>query len=244
MNSSPPAVLDFGECPYLPERRWHSFTTQVFEANEDEINLLIESGFRRLGHLFYSPLCPGCEACISLRIPTDTFQPNKNQRQIWRRNQDLEFCVEPSAFSQELFDLYSRYQQQRWNKQAPIGPKEFCDIYMRQPGRGLTLKYRLNGQLVGADLMDVSSSGLSSVYFVWECESRRSLGIYSVMKALEWCRESGLPYLYLGLYVEGNDSMRYKASFHPHQRRYRGGQWIDQPDTGWPLPKSEPKGVL
>ncbi len=230
-------MLDFGDCPYLPDRRWHSFATHIFEADEQELDLFMQHGFRRLGHLFYSPSCYGCEACISLRIPAARFQANKNQRQIWRRNQDLEVSVAPSQYSDELFELYTHYQKSRWQKQSPIGPQEFCDIYMSSPARGLTFSYRLNGKLIGADLMDACLSGISSVYFVYDCEPRRSLGIFSVMKALEWCRHNQLEFLYLGLYVEGNASMLYKASFHPHQRRYRSGQWMDQPEGGWPLPE-------
>lgn len=229
-------LLDFGDCPYLPNRRWHSLALHVLQADDQDVSGLLYSGFRRLGHLFYTPMCEGCQACISLRIPTRTFRPNKNQRQIWNRNQDLEVTVEASKFSEEKYQLYRRYQASRWEKQQPIGAEEFSAIYLDQPGQGVDMTYRLDGKLIGVDWMDVTSDGASSVYFVWECEPRRSLGIFSVMKALEWCRQTGRDYLYLGLYVEGNDSMRYKASFQPHQRRYRGGQWLDQPPGGWPAP--------
>ena len=234
MQHSPMRLLDFGECPYLPDRRWHSLALHVLDANAEDIQGLLFSGFRRLGHLFYTPMCEGCQACISLRITASAFRPNKNQRQIWKRNQDLTLTVEPSVFSQEKYELYQRYQTRRWDKQQPISAEEFSAIYLEQPGKGLDFVYRLNGELVGVDWMDVTPGGISSVYFVWDCEPRRSLGIYSVMRSLQWCSENGREHLYLGLYVEGNDSMRYKASFHPHQRRYRGGPWMDEPEQGWP----------
>ena len=227
-------LLDFGDCPYLPERRWHSLALHVLEANDEDIQGLLFSGFRRLGHLYYTPMCEGCQACISLRIPAASFVPSKNQRKILRRNQDVTLEVEPSFFSDEKFELYQRYQSSRWNKQQSISREEFSAIYLEQPGRGLDFVYRLDGQLIGVDFVDVSPQGISSVYFVWDCDPRRGLGIFSVMKALEWCLENGREHLYLGLYVEGNDSMRYKASFHPHQRRYRGGPWCSQPASGWP----------
>ncbi|MBS2034343.1 arginyltransferase [bacterium] len=234
MQHSPMRLLDFGDCPYLPDRRWHSLALHVLEANPQDMQGLLFSGFRRLGHLFYTPMCEGCQACISLRISARDFRPNKNQRQIWKRNQDVEFSVEPSLFSREKYDLYQRYQRQRWEKQQPISPEEFSAIYLEQPGEGLDFVYRLNGELVGVDWVDVTPGGISSVYFVWDCDARRSLGIYSVMRALQWCRDNNVEHLYLGLYVEGNQSMRYKASFHPHERRYRGGQWLPEPSQGWP----------
>jgi len=236
MQHSPMRLLDFGDCPYLPDRRWQSLALYVLEANDQDIQGLLYSGFRRLGQLFYTPMCDGCQACISLRIPAADFKPNKNQRQIWRRNQDVTLSVESNQFSAEKFNLYQRYQKTRWDKQQVIGEEEFRSIYLEQPGKGLDFVYRLDGKVIGVDFLDVTSSGLSSVYFVWDCEPRRSLGIFSVMKALEWCRQNDREFLYLGLYVEGNDAMRYKASFHPHQRRYRGGPWTDEPAIGWPSP--------
>lgn len=227
-------LLDFGECPYLPNRRWHSLALHVMEADDDDIHGLLFSGFRRLGHLYYTPMCEGCQACISLRIPVESFRPNKNQRQIWKRNQDVELRVTPSQFSQERYELYRRYQLKRWEKETVIDPEEFSRIYLEQPGQGLEFAYYLDGQLIGVDFTDASSLGLSSVYFVWDCDPRRSLGIYSVMRALQWCQENGREHLYLGLFVEGNAPMRYKASFCPHQRRYRGGPWLDCPEEGWP----------
>lgn len=235
MLHSPMRLLDFGDCPYLPDRRWHSLALHVMEADDEDIQGLLYSGFRRLGHLFYTPMCEGCQACISLRIPAQSFVPNKNQRQILRRNQDLRMTVTPSKFCPERFQLYQRYQLTRWGKEQLIDEEEFSRIYLEQPGQGLEFAYYLDDKLLGVDFMDACANGLSSVYFVWDCEPRRSLGIFSVMKALEWCNQNGREFLYLGLFVEGNDSMRYKASFTPHQRRYRGGPWMDCPKGGWPL---------
>jgi leucyl-tRNA---protein transferase len=34
---------------------------------------------------------------------------------------------------------------------------------------------------------------------------------------VDWARQQGIPYLYLGFRVAGNSSMRYKARYRPHQ---------------------------
>jgi leucyl-tRNA---protein transferase len=187
----------------------------------------MQLGFRRLGHHYYNPACPTCKACISLRIPVDTFKPNKNQRQIWRRNEDLSVKVEASSFTDEKYQFYLEYQQSRWDKSEDMTAERFIETYYDQPGTGLEFDYSLDGKRVGLGWVDWSPSGCSSVYFAWKCESRRSLGIYSVMYEIEWARQNSIPHLYLGLYVEGCDSMAYKSTFHPHQRLYRGGEWID-----------------
>lgn len=223
-----PIVSDFGPCPYLSaDLRWQSQLIQVVEAEDDEIDWLMDHGFRRLGTAYYTPCCEGCQACISLRIPVERFRPNKNQRQIWRRNQDLRVEVQPVGFSPEKYELYRKYQTSRWKKDSVMGPTEFAETYCHQPGKGLDFCYFQGEQLVGVGWVDWAPSGTSSVYFCWDCDPRRSLGIYSVLYEIEWARQNGLKYVYLGLYVEGCSSMVYKSSFYPHQRRYRGQEWLD-----------------
>jgi arginine-tRNA-protein transferase len=229
-----PVWADFGDCPYLPDRRWNSLLMAVDRASDAELAHLMALGFRRLGSQFYIPACRTCAACIALRIPVAEFKPNKNQRQIWKRNQDVEVQIAPARFSQEKYELYRRYQEKRWKKESVLSAESFRDCYLEQPGEGLEFSYLVDSKLVGVGWVDITFEGLSSVYFVWDCEPRRSMGIYSALYEIEWCRQNQRKYVYLGLYVDGCPAMKYKASFQPHQRRYRDLDWIDEPTEGWP----------
>ena len=51
-----------------------------------------------------------------------------------------------------------------------------------------------------------------------------SLGTYSILKQLELAKRWGMRHLYLGLYIEANEHMGYKARFLPHDRLVRG-EW-------------------
>ena len=51
-----------------------------------------------------------------------------------------------------------------------------------------------------------------------------SLGTYSILKQLELAKRWGMRHLYLGLYIEANEHMAYKARFLPHDRLVRG-EW-------------------
>ena len=44
------------------------------------------------------------------------------------------------------------------------------------------------------------------------------------MRALELAKRWGMRHLYLGLYIEANEHMGYKARFLPHDRLVRG-EW-------------------
>jgi arginine-tRNA-protein transferase len=52
--------------------------------------------------------------------------------------------------------------------------------------------------------------------------SRLRPGAYSILKQWQQCRDWGLTYLYLGLYVAGSAHMAYKARFAPHERLIEG----------------------
>ena len=72
------------------------------------------------------------------------------------------------------------------------------------------------GDLVAGLLTDWSSDGASAVYSFFDpALSERSLGSYMVVWLVEECRRRGLPYVYLGYWIEGSRKMSYKARFRP-----------------------------
>jgi arginine-tRNA-protein transferase len=68
--------------------------------------------------------------------------------------------------------------------------------------------------------------GLSAIYFFYEPEERqRSLGTWNVLSLIDEANHRGLPYVYLGYYVEGSRSMEYKGRFAPSELRGDDGVW-------------------
>ena len=75
------------------------------------------------------------------------------------------------------------------------------------------------GSLVGVCLTDQMSDGLSMVYSFFDPqEAYRSPGTYMILDHIERARKMGLPYLYLGYWVDGSKKMDYKARFLPQER--------------------------
>ena len=75
------------------------------------------------------------------------------------------------------------------------------------------------GELVGVALTDVLSDGLSMVYSFFEpAEQNRSLGTFIILDHISRARRLGLPYVYLGYWIEGSRKMDYKGRFLPQQR--------------------------
>ena len=69
------------------------------------------------------------------------------------------------------------------------------------------------GDLLAVALTDVLCDGLSMVYSFFEPgEDRRCLGTFMILDHIARARRMGLPYVYLGYWIEGSRKMDYKAA--------------------------------
>jgi len=67
---------DLAPCPYLPDRQERRLVALVdAESGNERLDLLTEAGFRRSQGFLYKPVCPGCRACVPVRIAVDAFRP-------------------------------------------------------------------------------------------------------------------------------------------------------------------------
>jgi arginine-tRNA-protein transferase len=80
--------------------------------------------------------------------------------------------------------------------------------------------------LKGVALCDRLSDGISMVYSFYDPEDAvRSLGTYMILDHIDYARRLGLPYLYLGYWIEGSRKMAYKSRFTPQERLGPNG-WV------------------
>ena len=79
--------------------------------------------------------------------------------------------------------------------------------------------------MVSACLADRLGDGLSAVYsFFAPALERRSLGTHAILWLIERARGLGLPYVYLGYWVQESRKMAYKSRFRPAEV-LAGGAW-------------------
>ena len=218
------------QCPYLE----HEVSASIL-VDPDAIikpslfSLLSQSGFRRSGTMLYSPKCPTCSACISVRVPSDLFKPSRSQKRVWRKNTDLKVTIEDVAFKQEHFELYLKYQQHRHPESTMCNddPEKYISFLESDFSASKFVCFHLNGQLIGISVIDQFEDGISAVYTFFEPEqSHRSLGTYAVMYLLKLARLRKIPYVYLGYWVDQSNKMDYKRKFKPLEG-YQNRQWVD-----------------
>lgn len=212
-------------CPYLPDR----FATPLFLISSLPdaaiYQQLMDAGFRRSGQVVYANRCLGCRACVSIRVPVAEFRASKSQRRVLRRNADIEVRVDVPHCDEERRALYERYQM-HVHGSGPVSMREYEQFLFIGGDYTLEMFYWIEGQLAGVGIVDACPSCLSSVYFFYDpAHAKRSLGVFSALREIEECRERGLPYWYSGYFVHGNDKMRYKADFRPHEFLHDDGVW-------------------
>lgn len=230
-------VTNPSPCPYLPGKTERKVFTELSGAHAAELNeALGRIGFRRSQNVAYRPSCVDCKACIAVRIVTKGFEPSASQRRILKRNADLEVRACRPWSTTEQYALLQRYLGQRHPTGGMSGmdDMDYADMVEQTTVHSHVVEYRLPGsygrpgELVGACITDQQGDGLSMVYSFYdsEAEGRPGLGNFIIMDHIIRAREAGLPYVYLGYWVEGANRMEYKTRYRPLERLGPQG-WVD-----------------
>jgi leucyl-tRNA---protein transferase len=225
-------------CPYLPDRLERKLVTELSGSVADSAHeSLARSGFRRSHSIAYAPACPGCKACVPVRVAATEFRRRRSLGRIWRQNEDLIAIKVPARASTEQYELFARYQQSRHSgsDMALMGFYEYSAMIEDSPIDTFLVEYRdASGALCAVCLTDRTSDGLSAVYSFFETsKARDGLGNYVVLWLIEQAQRLELPYVYLGYWIENSPKMAYKARFQPLEQLIENGwQSFTPEDTG------------
>ena len=222
-------------CPYLPAREERKVFTHLPLTDGAAINdALTAAGFRRSQNIAYRPACEACEACVSARIPAPNYPFSRSERRVLERNRDLVRHMVEAEATMEQFELLRRYLMARHAEggMADMTWPDYLAMVEDTPVRTHLIEYRLPsdgrgpGDLVACALVDALADGLSLVYSFYEPKmGRRSLGSFIILDHVVQAGLHGIPYVYLGYWVQGSPKMDYKARFRPVEV-LSGQTWI------------------
>jgi arginine-tRNA-protein transferase len=226
-------------CPYLPGRHERKvFTHLVGEKAGDLNDLLTHGGFRRSQSIAYRPACDSCRACVSIRVIANEFRPSRNMRRVLAHNRDIVGELRTAAPTSEQYSIFRAYldERHRYGGMADMTVLDYAMMVEDSHVETRLIEYRLRkpgaaahgpGEtLVAVALTDILSDGLSMVYSFFEPEQHeRSLGTFMVLDHIARARRMGLPYVYLGYWIDGSKKMDYKSRFLPQQRLAPSG-WL------------------
>ncbi len=207
-------------CPYVSGRLERKIVTELNGADADALHVsLSRAGFRRSHSIAYTPACPGCNACIPVRIVVGPFSPDRGMRRVARANEALVAHKVPARATAEQFRLFARYQESRHagGDMALMGFYDYRSMVEDSPVETFLVEFRQpDGTLTAVCLADRIGDGLSAVYSFFEPDlAHRSLGTHVVLWLIGEARGLGLPHLYLGYWIAESRKMSYKARFQP-----------------------------
>jgi arginyl-tRNA--protein-N-Asp/Glu arginylyltransferase len=221
-------------CPYIEGQTERKVVTDLTGHNAEELyERLSRAGFRRSHNLAYRPACPTCNACIPVRIVAGEFDMTKSFRRVMAANADLTADDTDAIATVEQYRLFSAYQQARHEggDMSGMAFNDYRAMVEDTPVTSRTVEFRDgDGALVAVMLMDRMADSLSAVYSFFDGSmARRSLGTYMILWMVEYARTLGLPYVYLGFWIDGSDKMAYKARFQPLEALGDGSWTVRQP---------------
>jgi leucyl-tRNA---protein transferase len=220
--SRPSFLSEPHDCEYLPGATAQTAYRLLVDPTPDELGHLLARGWRRFGPIAFRPACETCAECVPLRIPVATFRPSRSQRRARNRCASLVCEMSVPVIDDERLALYARWHAGReaargWDA-SPLGAEDYARSFVARDACARELSYRDAGKLVAVGICDDSDDALSAAYFFHDpAYARFSPGVNHVLELIERARAAGKAYVYLGFRVMGCASMRYKASFRPHQ---------------------------
>lgn len=206
-------------CSYLPTEQATTLFLDPSQPMDAQVYAeLSEVGFRRSGDHLYRPHCQNCSACVPARLPVGEFKANRQQRRIRNRNADLQVQAVRPAFSEEYYELYARYIEQRHadGDMYPPNREQFSTFLVRDLPFSRFYEFRLNSRLLAVAVTDVLPNGLSAVYTFYDPnEEQRSLGRFAILWQITETARLGLHAVYLGYWIKNCRKMNYKTQYRP-----------------------------
>jgi arginine-tRNA-protein transferase len=215
------AALD-EPCPYLADVGATTDYRILTEVGLEEHEAMIMRGWRRFGMQYFRPRCAGCSECVSLRVPVAAFHPTKSQRRAWRKCSHFRIKVSTPHVDEERLALFHAWHAMReetrgW-KPSVMTLREYALTFCTPNLCAREMAYYDRDRLVGVGLIDVTLRALSSIYFFYHPDVKKtSLGVASVLFEIECARRLNCPHVYLGYRVSACPSTAYKSQYGPHE---------------------------
>jgi arginine-tRNA-protein transferase len=210
------------------------FINQEFVAPEvtgAELDLLLADAWRHFGERFFrynlGIYREEVRFVTPLRVRLSDTSFSKSQRRNLRQNADLSTVIRPIRITPDTEGLFHRHKT-RFEHGVPGSIFEFLSHEPSSiPCEGKEVAVYDGEKLVAASFFDVGEVSTSSIYAVFDpYYSARGLGIYTMLKEIEYSRETGKEFYYHGYAYAGE-------SFYDYKKRFSGLEVYDWGGGSW-----------
>ncbi|MFN6962269.1 MAG: arginine-tRNA-protein transferase [Pyrinomonadaceae bacterium] len=205
------------------------YINEIFDADivsPRQLDLLLADGWRHFGtHFFrysFAFYDLDIRRVIPLRIRLSDFSLSKSQRRVLRKNSDLHTEIGPITITPESELLFDRHKR-RFSQGVP---DSIYDFLSREPARvpceaRQVAVYDDQDELVAVSYFDLGAVSASGIYAMFAPEaSARGLGIFTMLKEIEFAIATGREFYYQGYSYEG-------SSFYDYKKRFAGTESFD-----------------
>jgi arginine-tRNA-protein transferase len=201
------------------------FINEEFHADQVtrlQLDLLLAAGWRHFGSQFFRYSLGIYEddirRVIPLRIRLADFSLSKSQRRVMRQNWDASVEIRPLEITDQSITLFEKHKQ-RFKSGVPDSIYDFVSTPM--PCEAFEVNVRIGPRLAAVSYFDVGERTVSAIYGMFDPEfSPRSLGIFTMLKEIEFAIEHGKEFYYQGYSYEGE-------SFYDYKKRFRATECFD-----------------
>jgi len=197
------------------------FINEEFHADAvtpAQIDTLLADGWRHFGTRFFrynlAVYKNEIRRVMPLRIRLADFRTSKSQRRVLRRSADLDVSIGRFDVTPETHEIFERHKR-RFKSGVPNSIYDFIARDAESsPTELFEITARNDGKLVAASFFDLAERSVSAIYGCFDPdETARSLGIFTMLKVIEYATELGFEFYYQGYAYEGESFYDYKKQF-------------------------------
>lgn len=208
------------------------------EAEHDRLNKadfdrLMAEGWRNFGCKFfrYNLVINSDDILlhvIPLRVRLSELRLSKSQERVLKKNADLQIAIDPISITGEVIELFFRHRE-RFTEYPPENIYVYLsDDPANKPVEGKQFNVRdRDGKLLAVGITNVGEECLSAVYSCFEpTEKGRSLGIFLMLKEMEYAQFLGMSFYYHGYAHDRPSYYDYKKRFTALEAFDWRGNWL------------------
>lgn len=186
------------------------------ELLPEELDAYLAQGWYRMGQSIFTThfLCFGEQfySAIWVRLALQGYEFSKRLRKLVRRNDDtFETVFTPFDLTKEKEELYLLYKQAFPGTLAPSLKDSLMDGEESSVYNTWEVNVYDRDELVAVSFFDVGKGSAASIMGIYHPDySRHSLGFYTLLMEILFCKDRKMEYFYPGYVVPGYPRFDYK----------------------------------